>query len=222
MLAMNKAVTKTHAAGGRDPGARGPDAAPLRVRARGRGRDRRQGQGAVRAARVRQARLAGLERRRAALHDDAELADALQLAFELDRVALVEPAVEGGKEINCAVLGRPGAELRVSACEQPIAYRRRALLRGQVPARDQGRRQGRRRRSRPRAMAAAERIDPGADLRRADRARAGAHAPDVRRRSGAPASPGSTCCSTPRTACSSTSRTRFPARSRSTCGSPPG
>jgi D-alanine-D-alanine ligase len=53
--------------------------------------------------------------------DEAELADALQLAFELDRVALVEPAVEGGKEVNCAVLGRPGAELRVSVCEQPLA-----------------------------------------------------------------------------------------------------
>jgi D-alanine-D-alanine ligase len=53
--------------------------------------------------------------------DEAQLADALQLAFELDRVALVEPAIEGGKEINCSVLGRPGAELRVSACEQPIA-----------------------------------------------------------------------------------------------------
>lgn len=53
--------------------------------------------------------------------DEAELADALQLAFELDRVALVEPAVEDGKEINCAVLGRPGAQPRVSACEQPIA-----------------------------------------------------------------------------------------------------
>jgi D-alanine-D-alanine ligase len=53
--------------------------------------------------------------------DEDQLADALQLAFELDRVALVEPAVEGGKEINCAVLGRPGVELRVSACEQPIA-----------------------------------------------------------------------------------------------------
>jgi D-alanine-D-alanine ligase len=52
---------------------------------------------------------------------DAELADALQLAFELDRLALVEPAVEGGLEINCAVLGRPGADARVSACEQPIA-----------------------------------------------------------------------------------------------------
>jgi D-alanine-D-alanine ligase len=53
--------------------------------------------------------------------DEPELADALQLAFELDRIALVEPAIEGGKEINCAVLGRPGADLRVSACEQPIA-----------------------------------------------------------------------------------------------------
>ena len=52
--------------------------------------------------------------------DEAQLADALQLAFELDRVALVEPAIEGGMEVNCAVLGRPGAELRVSACEQPI------------------------------------------------------------------------------------------------------
>ncbi len=52
---------------------------------------------------------------------EAELADALQLAFELDRLALVEPAVEGGMEINCAVLGRPGAELRVSVTEQPLA-----------------------------------------------------------------------------------------------------
>jgi D-alanine-D-alanine ligase len=53
--------------------------------------------------------------------DEAELAEALELAFELDRVALVEPAVEGGKEINCAVLGRPGVELRTSVCEQPVA-----------------------------------------------------------------------------------------------------
>jgi D-alanine-D-alanine ligase len=53
--------------------------------------------------------------------NEAELADALQLAFELDRVALVEPAIDGGMEINCAVLGRPGAELRVSVCEQPVA-----------------------------------------------------------------------------------------------------
>jgi D-alanine-D-alanine ligase len=55
---------------------------------------------------------------------DAELADALQLAFELDRLALVEPAVEGGMEINCAVLGGAGgldSELRVSVTEQPLA-----------------------------------------------------------------------------------------------------
>lgn len=52
---------------------------------------------------------------------DVELADALELVFELDRVALIEPAIEGGKEINCAVLGRPGGELRPSACEQPVA-----------------------------------------------------------------------------------------------------
>ena len=55
--------------------------------------------------------------------DDAQLADALQLCFELDRLALVEPAVEGGREINCAVLGRAGGPdpPRLSLCEQPIA-----------------------------------------------------------------------------------------------------
>lgn len=50
----------------------------------------------------------------------AELSEALTLGFELDRVCLVEPAVEGGLEINCAVLGRPGQEPKVSVCEQPI------------------------------------------------------------------------------------------------------
>lgn len=53
--------------------------------------------------------------------DDAELADALELGFELDRLCLVEPAVEGGSEVNCAVIGRPGAEPRASVCEQPVA-----------------------------------------------------------------------------------------------------
>lgn len=52
---------------------------------------------------------------------DAELADALQLAFELDRACLLEPAVEGGVEVNCAVIGRPGVEPRASLCEQPVA-----------------------------------------------------------------------------------------------------
>jgi D-alanine-D-alanine ligase len=52
---------------------------------------------------------------------DAELADALELGFELDRACLVEPAVEGGLEVNCAVIGRPGAPPRASVCEQPVA-----------------------------------------------------------------------------------------------------
>ena len=53
--------------------------------------------------------------------DEQTLAEALELCFELDRLAIVEPAVEGGREINCAVLGRPGVEPRVSLCEQPVA-----------------------------------------------------------------------------------------------------
>ena len=53
--------------------------------------------------------------------DERELVDALQLCFELDRVAIVEPAVEGGSEINVAVLGRPGVPPRASVCEQPLS-----------------------------------------------------------------------------------------------------
>jgi D-alanine-D-alanine ligase len=52
---------------------------------------------------------------------DAELADALELGFELDRTCLVEPSVEAGIEVNCAVIGRPGVEPRASVCEQPVA-----------------------------------------------------------------------------------------------------
>jgi D-alanine-D-alanine ligase len=50
-----------------------------------------------------------------------EVEEALELAFELDRLVLVEPSIEGGIEINCAVIGRPGIPPRSSACEQPIA-----------------------------------------------------------------------------------------------------
>lgn len=53
--------------------------------------------------------------------DGAAVADALELAFELDRVCLVEPAVRGGLEVNCAVIGRPGVTARPSVCEQPLA-----------------------------------------------------------------------------------------------------
>jgi D-alanine-D-alanine ligase len=52
---------------------------------------------------------------------EGELADALELAFELDRVCLVEPAAQGGIEVNCAVIGRPGERPRASVCEQPLA-----------------------------------------------------------------------------------------------------
>lgn len=51
---------------------------------------------------------------------EAELQDALELCFELDRVCIVEGAVEGGGEVNCAVIGRPGTAPRASVCEQPI------------------------------------------------------------------------------------------------------
>jgi D-alanine-D-alanine ligase len=50
-----------------------------------------------------------------------EVDDALALAFELDRAALVETSVEGATEINCAVLGPRAGELRTSVCEQPVA-----------------------------------------------------------------------------------------------------
>jgi D-alanine-D-alanine ligase len=56
--------------------------------------------------------------------ESSQLQDALQLCFELDRACVVEPAVEGGVEVNCAVLGRPGVKSRVSVCEQPMAAER--------------------------------------------------------------------------------------------------
>ena len=52
--------------------------------------------------------------------DPAELEEALELCFELDRRALVEPSLDDAIEINAAVLGRPGGELRVSVLEQPV------------------------------------------------------------------------------------------------------
>jgi D-alanine-D-alanine ligase len=52
--------------------------------------------------------------------DAAELEEALELCFELDRRALVEPSLDDAIEINAAVLGRPGGDLRVSVLEQPV------------------------------------------------------------------------------------------------------
>lgn len=56
--------------------------------------------------------------------EPSQLEEALLLCFELDRACIVEQAVEGGVEVNCAVLGRPGGQLRASVCEQPVAAER--------------------------------------------------------------------------------------------------
>lgn len=50
----------------------------------------------------------------------AAVEEALELAFELDRQAVVEPFATGATELNCAVLGRPGGELQVSEVERPL------------------------------------------------------------------------------------------------------
>lgn len=49
-----------------------------------------------------------------------EMNDALDLALELDRQAIVEPFARDAKELNVAVLGRPGGELIVSEVERPL------------------------------------------------------------------------------------------------------
>jgi D-alanine-D-alanine ligase len=52
--------------------------------------------------------------------NEHELLEALELCLELDRRALVEPALDDAVEVNAAVLGRPGGDLRVSVLEQPV------------------------------------------------------------------------------------------------------
>jgi D-alanine-D-alanine ligase len=49
-----------------------------------------------------------------------ELEEALELCFELDRIALVEPALDDFVEVNVAVIGARSTELRASAVEQPV------------------------------------------------------------------------------------------------------
>lgn len=56
--------------------------------------------------------------RRCATQDD--LREALELVFELDRQAIVEPFATGAIELNCAVIGRPGGELQASEVERPL------------------------------------------------------------------------------------------------------
>jgi D-alanine-D-alanine ligase len=51
---------------------------------------------------------------------EEDLRDALELVFELDRQAIVEPFATGAIELNCAVIGRPGGELTASEVERPL------------------------------------------------------------------------------------------------------
>ncbi|MGH2789011.1 MAG: D-alanine--D-alanine ligase family protein [Actinomycetota bacterium] len=50
------------------------------------------------------------------------LMEALDVARRYDRRILVERAMEGCSEVNCAVLGGPGREPQASVCEQPVAW----------------------------------------------------------------------------------------------------
>jgi D-alanine-D-alanine ligase len=56
-----------------------------------------------------------------------ELEEALELCFELDRTALVEPALDDFVEVNVAILGSRGTELRASVIEQPVRGEEAAL-----------------------------------------------------------------------------------------------
>ena len=50
----------------------------------------------------------------------SQLEEALELAFELDLTALVEPALDDHVEVNVAILGSRTTELRASEVEQPV------------------------------------------------------------------------------------------------------
>jgi D-alanine-D-alanine ligase len=56
-----------------------------------------------------------------------ELEEALELAFELDLTALVEPALDDFVEVNVAILGSSGTCLRASEVEQPVRGAEAAL-----------------------------------------------------------------------------------------------
>src|SRR3954462_2637161 len=56
-----------------------------------------------------------------------ELEEALELAFELDQTALVEPALDDYVEVNVAILGSRRTGLRASEVEQPVRDAEAAL-----------------------------------------------------------------------------------------------
>lgn len=54
--------------------------------------------------------------------DRSTLLEALEIARRYDRRILVETAMQGCIEVNCAVMGGAGFEPQASVCEQPIAW----------------------------------------------------------------------------------------------------
>ena len=58
----------------------------------------------------------------AKVKDRKDLAEAVQVASRYDRRLLVEKSMENCIEINCSVVGGPGAEVQVSVCEQPVRW----------------------------------------------------------------------------------------------------
>ena len=54
-------------------------------------------------------------------NDEATLRASIDIAANFDRRILVEPAMAGGVEINCAVLGY-GADFQASTLEQPLSW----------------------------------------------------------------------------------------------------
>jgi D-alanine-D-alanine ligase len=59
--------------------------------------------------------------------EPAELEEALELCFELDLMALIEPALDDFVEVNVAILGSRTTELRASEVEQPVRDAEAAL-----------------------------------------------------------------------------------------------
>ena len=54
--------------------------------------------------------------------DRGGLEQAIEVARRYDHRLLIERSMEGCIEVNCSVLGGPGAETRASVCEQPVAW----------------------------------------------------------------------------------------------------
>jgi D-alanine-D-alanine ligase len=63
----------------------------------------------------------------ARVNEPGELEEALELCFELDLTALVEPALDDYVEVNVAILGSRATGLRASEVEQPVREAEAAL-----------------------------------------------------------------------------------------------